>query len=225
MKRYIMIELVNTIEINPLKYSKEDFELPETVDYPDPEEYFLKLTETASRLTLNFNGIQKGSNLVDIETIDDESLEMIVAAKLTEVEFDDPDEKGFVLSFDGGIVLKKDDEVLIQPSCCGDMENIENWEKVIDNRSSGWAEMWIGHPWVLYKRKNGIISFSDYTEANINEVKNVKVKFEVDESEFQNELGKVIQHQIRFKNRILNILEKMNIDNAEKISEFMSGIK
>lgn len=220
-----MIELINTIEINPLKYSKEDFELPEAVDYPDPEEYFLKLTETASRLTLNFNGIQKGSNLVDIETIDDESLQMIVAGKLSEVEFEDPDENGFVLSFDGGIVLKKDDEVLIQPSCCGDMENIENWEKVVDNRASGWAEVWIGHPWVFYKRENGIISFSDYTEANINEVKNVKIKFEVEESEFQNELGKVIQHQIRFKNRILNILEKMNIDNAERISEFMSGIK
>ncbi len=220
-----MIELINTIEINPLKYSKEDFELPEIADYPDPEEYFLKFTETASRLTLNFNEIQKGSNLVNIENIDDESLETIVVAKLTEVEFDDPDERGFVLSFDGGIVLKKDDEVLIQPSCCGDMENIENWEKVIDNRSSGWAEMWIGHPWVLYKRKNGIISFSDYTEVNINEVKNVKIKFEVEETELKDELEKVMQHQIRFKNRILNILKKMNIDNAETISVFMSGIK
>ncbi|MDN3694752.1 hypothetical protein QWZ06_22030 [Chryseobacterium tructae] len=225
MKRYNMIELINTIEVNPLKYAKEDFELPEIADYPDPEEWFLKWTETASRLTLNFNGIQKGSNLVDIETIDDESLQAIVAAKLSEVEFDDPDENGFVLSFDGGVVLKKDDEVLIQPSCCGDLENVENWQKVVDNRSFGWAEMWIGHPWILYKRENGVISFSDYTDANINEVKNVKIKFEVEESEFQTELGKVIQHQFRFKNRILEILKKMNINNAEKISKHMSGIE
>ncbi|SDJ78640.1 hypothetical protein [Chryseobacterium jejuense] len=220
-----MIELINTIEINPLKYSKEDFELPEITDYPDPEEYFLKFTETASRLTLNFNEIQKGSNLVNIENIDDESLETIVVAKLTEVEFDDPDERGFVLSFDGGIVLKKDDEVLILPSCCGDLENIENWEKVIDNRSFGWAEIWIGHPWVFYKRENGMISFSDYTEANINDVKDVKTKFDIEESEFKDELDKVIYHQIHFKNRISDILKKMNIDNAERISAFMSGIK
>ncbi|MDM1556279.1 hypothetical protein HX126_17065 [Chryseobacterium indologenes] len=225
MKRYNMIELINTIEINPLKYSKEDFELPEMADYPDPEEYFLKFTETASRLTLNCNEIQKGSNLVNIENIDDESLETIVVAKLTEVEFDDPDERGFVLSFDGGIVLKKDDEVLIQPSCCGDLENIENWEKVIEDRSSGWGEIWIGHPWIFYKRKNGVISFSDYTEANINDVKDVKTKFDIEESEFKDELDKVIYHQIHFKNRISDILKKMNIDNAERISSFMSGIK
>ncbi len=67
----------------------------------------LKYTETASRLTLNCNEIRKGSNLVNIENIDDESLQMIVAAKLTEVEFNAPEERGFVLSFDGGIVVKK----------------------------------------------------------------------------------------------------------------------
>lgn len=220
-----MIELINTIEINPLKYSKEDFELPEITNYPNSEELFLKWTETASRLIANSNEIGNYSNLVDIKTIDDDSLQTIVAAKLSEVEFDDPKDMGFVLSFDGGIILKKDDEVLIQPSCCGDIENAENWQKVIDNRSSAWAEMWIGHPWVFYKRENEMISFSDYTEANINEVKNVKIKFEVEESEFQNELEKVIQNQIRFKNRILDILKKMKIDNAERISEHMSGIK
>ncbi|SHM00621.1 hypothetical protein [Chryseobacterium contaminans] len=220
-----MIELINTIEINPLKYTKEDFELPEITDDPDPEEYFLKFTETASRLALNFNEIQKGSNLVNIENIDDESLETIVAAKLTEVEFYDPDERGFVLSFDGGIVVKKDDEVLIQPSCCGDLENIENWEKVLEKRSSGWTEIWIGHPWIFYKKENGIISFSDYTEANINDLEDVKTKFEVEEEDFKDELDKMIYQQVRFKNRISDILKKMNIENAKKISEFMSGIK
>lgn len=220
-----MTELINTIEINPLKYSKEDFELSGIADYPDPEEWFLKYTETASRLTLNCNEIRKGSNLVNIENIDDESLQMIVAAKLTEVEFNAPEERGFVLSFDGGIVVKKEDEVLIEPSCCGDLENIENWEKVLEKRSSGWTEIWIGHPWIFYKKENGIISFSDYTEANMNEVKDLKTKFDVKESVFQAGLEKVIHHQIRFKNRILNILKNMNIDNAETISEFMSGIK
>ncbi|BAP29984.1 uncharacterized protein CHSO_0947 [Chryseobacterium sp. StRB126] len=220
-----MIELINTIEINPLKYSKEDFKLPQLADYPDPEELFLKWTETASRLTTNCNEFRKGSHLVNIRTIDDESLQIIVAAKLTEVEFDAPEEMGFVLSFDGGIVLKKEDEVLILPSCCGDIENIENWEKVIDNRSSEWAEMWIGHPWVFYKREKGVISFSDYTEANINDVKDVKIKFDIEESEFKDELDKVMYHQTHFKNRISDILKKMNIDNAERISAFMSGIK
>jgi hypothetical protein len=49
MKRYTMTELINTIEINPLKYSK-DFEFSGIADYPDPEEWFKY--ETASALLL-----------------------------------------------------------------------------------------------------------------------------------------------------------------------------
>lgn len=37
-----MITLINVIEINPLLYTKDDFELPESSDYPDPEEWRFK---------------------------------------------------------------------------------------------------------------------------------------------------------------------------------------
>lgn len=220
-----MIELINTIEINPFKYSTEDIELPSFTEYPDPDEWFMKWEETACQLNINFNTIKKGSYLADIKAIDDESLQIIINVRLTEVDFDDPDKEVYCLPFDGGIVLRKDGEILIEPSCCGDMSVIENWQKIFKSQSSEWKDLWIGHPWVLYKRENGIISFSQYTENDIENIKNIQIKFEVEESALKAELEKVRQQQIHFKSRISGILRKKSVDNAEKLSQLMSGIQ
>ena len=217
------MKLINTIEINPLQYSKEEFELPEVSEYPDPEEWFMKWEELASKLNFNFNCIEKGSHLVDIETIVDENLQIIVDAKVKDIE-EDTEEGDFVMAFDGGITLKTDNEIVIRPTCCGDMSNTENWQNIFKNQSLEWTELWIGHPWVLYRKENGKISFSEYTEKNSSEPENIKILVEVDEAELKAELEKVIEYQINFKNRIAEMLKKMNIKNAERMAQLMAGV-
>lgn len=81
-----MIKLINVIEISPLLYAKDDYELPETSDDPDPEEWFSRWEEAASQLNFNFKIIEKGSYLADIETIDDENLQMILEERLKDFE-------------------------------------------------------------------------------------------------------------------------------------------
>ncbi|MGE6397532.1 hypothetical protein [Chryseobacterium scophthalmum] len=85
--------------------------------------------------------------------------------------------------------------------------------------------MWIGHPWIFYRKENGKVQFSDYSDVNLNEFIDIKVIFEIDESELKNEFEKVKQHQTNFKNRISNIFQKMNIKNAEKISKLITGVE
>jgi hypothetical protein len=216
------MKLINTIEISPLRYSKEEFELPEISDYPDHEEWFIKWKGAVSQL--NFKTIEKGSYLVDIETIDDETLKMIVEAKIEDMESEESEEDVFVMPFDGGIVLKIENDILIQPSCCCDISNIEDWKNIFKNPSSEWRDIWIGHPWVLYKTENGKVCFSEYTESNIEDIENIKIVAKVDESELKAELEKVIQHQINFKNRILSILKMMNYKYPEKVSQQLAGI-
>ena len=217
------MKLINTIEVSPLKYSKKEYELPEISDYSDHNEWYRKWEETVSKLDLGFHTIQEDSYLVDIETIDDENLQMILEASLQEIDLEEFEDQ--IIAFNGGIVLKKDNQVLITPTCCGDIRNITEWERIFDNKSSNWSEIWIGHPWIFYKKENQKIYFSDYSELNIKEISDIKPIFEVDESELKIEFEKVKQHQINFKNRISKILKKMNFENAEKISELMTGIK
>lgn len=218
-----MIKLINTIEVSPLKYSKEEYELPEASDYPDADDWYRKWEEVVSKLDLGFHTIKKDSYLVDIETIDDENLQMILETNLQEIDLEEFEDQ--IIAFDGGIVLKKNDQVLISPTCCGDIGNIKEWQKIFENKTSDWSEMWIGHPWIFYRKENGKVQFSDYSDLNLKEFIDIKPIFEIDESELKIELEKVKQHQIKFKNTISEILKKMKIDNAEKISELMTGVK
>ncbi|WP_411811133.1 hypothetical protein ACLB9Y_13785 [Chryseobacterium scophthalmum] len=218
-----MMKLINAIEIAPLRYSKETHELPEISDYPDPDEWFRKWEEAVSKLNLDFHAIQKDSYLVDIEAIDDENLQIILETNLQEIDWEEFEDQ--MIAFDGGIVLKNDGQVLITPTCCGDIGNIKEWKKMLDRKTSDWSEMWIGHPWIFYRKENGKVQFSDFSDVNLNEFIDIKAIFEIDESELKNEFEKVKQHQTNFKNRISNILQKMNIKNAEKISKLITGVE
>ncbi|WP_126653607.1 hypothetical protein [Chryseobacterium aureum] len=219
------MKLITTIEISPLRYAKDEFELPEISDYPDPEEWFTKWEEAISQLNFNFEIIEKGSSLVDIETIDDENLKMIVEAQMEDTEQDQSEEDMYVMAFDGGIVLKIEDKILIQPNCCGDISNIEDWKNIFKTSSSEWKALWIGHPWVFYKRENEKVCFSEYTESNVEDVENIKIVAEVGEAELKAELEKVVMQQINLKNRIISVLKILNCKYPEKISKQLAGIK
>ncbi|WP_241315283.1 hypothetical protein [Chryseobacterium arthrosphaerae] len=217
-----MIKLINVIEISPLLYAKDDYELPETSDDPDPEEWFSRWEEAASQLNFNFKIIEKGSYLADIETIDDENLQMILEERLKEFE-KNSEEEDLVLAFDGGVALEKNSTIYIKPTCCSDMSDLKNWQDIFTNPSEEWIMMWIGHPWVLYRKENGKISFSEYTESGEIDPGNIKTLVEVEESELKAEFEKVLQRQADFKNRISGLLKKTSIKNKERIAELLTG--
>lgn len=203
-----MIQLFNVIEINPFKYSQEDYEIPELSDSSSSEERNDRWQKAISTLDLNLKLIEEDSYFVDIETIDDKNLKIIL-----KIVFDDRDidieEENYLMLFDGGILLKKDNELLLEPQCCADLEDIKNWEYIFENSSSDWSQLWIGHPWIFYKKENGKIQFSDYTEDLLNEWENRQSVFEVDELDLQIEINKIKERQIHFNNRVIKLLTEI----------------
>lgn len=203
-----MIKLFNVIEINLFKYSQEDYEIPELSDSSSSEERDDRWQKAISTLDLNLKLIEEDSYFVDIETIDDENLKIIL-----KIVFDDRDidieEENYLMLFDGGILLKKDNQLLLQPQCCADLEDIKNWEYIFENSSSDWSQLWIGHPWIFYKKENGKIQFSDYTEDLLNEWENRQSVFEVDELDLQIEINKIKERQIHFNNRVIKLLTEI----------------
>ena len=203
-----MIKLFNVIEINPFKYSQEDYEIPELSDSSSSEERDDRWRKAISTLDLNLKLIEEDSYFIDIETIDDENLKIIL-----KIIFDDKDidieEENYLMLFDGGILLKKDNELLLEPQCCADLEDIKNWEYIFENSSSDWSQLWIGHPWIFYKKENGKIQFSDYTEDLLNEWENRQSVFEVDELDLQIEINKIKERQIHFNDRVIKLLTEI----------------
>ncbi|MEN7546988.1 hypothetical protein AAG747_03665 [Rapidithrix thailandica] len=70
-------------------------------------------------------------------------------------------------SISGGIVVKMEDEFPIEPTCCGDLGNLLEWENIFKEGTEKWQPLWIGHPWIFYRKTNNKIEFSDYFETNI----------------------------------------------------------
>jgi hypothetical protein len=52
-------------------------------------------------------------------------------------------------ALDGGLALcGADGEVLVEPTCCADLDNLSEWQVAARHRGREWQAVWIGHPWV-----------------------------------------------------------------------------
>ncbi|WP_447636008.1 hypothetical protein [Flavobacterium microcysteis] len=216
------MELIITIEIKPHDYAKNEYESPKgsAADYADEwNAYWLK-SISDSHLH-NLKSIKNGSFLVDVASIHETALEIILQQQLEDVEWDFFEEQIGKLS--GGIVVKENDNFRIEPMCCGDIGTTKDWEQIFETATDSWTQLWIGHPWVFYKRNNGIIEFSDYTESTPEDLKDIKSLFSVSETDLKNQLSNIRKQQDEFELSIRKVLNKIDIPHAERVSKLMTG--
>ena len=216
------MELINTIEINPYDYSNKEYEYPNVSlsEFSNEwNEFWLKCI--SDKNLGNLKAIKKGSYLVDIEIINENELEEILKKELKDVELEDFEEQ--VGRLCGGIVVSENNMPLIEPTCCGDIGNIKEWESIFEKESKNWTQLWIGHPWIFYKKDNKIIEFSNYTDSNLEDFKDIITVIELSEIEVKTELKKIRKQQNNFECRIRKTLDKMGILNSERISKLMTG--
>lgn len=216
------MQLLNTIEISPYDFSREEYDFPNGSSLELPEEWNQFWKKCISDKNLgHLESIRKGSYLVDIGTISDDDLVEIVKSELKDVELSDFEEQ--VGKINGGIVLMDNGEIYIEPMCCGDIGNIKEWENIFPNATHQWNQLWIGHPWIFYRKDNQIIEFSNYTESDPGDFKENEILVSVSQSELQTELKKIVEQQNDFEFRIRKTLDRMGIANAEQISKLMTG--
>lgn len=216
------MELILTIEISPYDYAKNEYESPKgsIEECPDEWNAFWQKSISESHLN-NLKAIKNGSYLVNIATINEAELEEIVKQELKEVEWDSFEDQIGKLS--GGIVLKENGILHIEPMCCSDIGTTKDWEQIFVTTTDNWTQLWIGHPWVFYKRSNGRIEFSDYTEFNLEDFKDIKSVVSVSETALKNQLSDIRKQQNEFEIKIRDVLNKMKIPHSEYISKSMIG--
>ncbi|MCD9014467.1 hypothetical protein [Parachryseolinea silvisoli] len=216
------MQLINTIEISPYAFSREAYDFPNGSSLELPEEWNQFWKKCISDKNLgHLESIRKGSYLVDIRTLRDDDLVEILKNELKEVELLDFEEQ--VGKINGGIVLMDNNEIYIEPTCCGDIGNMKEWEKISQHASNQWNELWIGHPWIFYRKDNQFIEFSNYTESNPKDFNENEILVRVSQSELQTEFKKIVEQQNDFEFRIRKTLDRMGIAHAEQISKLMTG--
>ena len=131
------MKLINTIEVAPYDYAKNEYKLPNKTSALAPsewKEFWLKCL-TDSNLG-GLKSIHEGSYLVDIETLKIEEITEILKKELQNIEFNDFADQ--VEHLCGGVAIELGGEIIIEPSCCGDLGNLSGWENICDSEIGVW---------------------------------------------------------------------------------------
>lgn len=107
--------------------------------------------------------ISPGSWWVPVDSLTPEYWRTIIHHTHEEGGYEDARDLIFPLL--GGVVIKHEGAVLIEPQCCSDWSDLDDWEAILTHPQNQWKKLWIGHPWVYYKRAEGQVYFSDYIES------------------------------------------------------------
>ncbi|WP_409416059.1 hypothetical protein [Flavobacterium sp. PS2] len=216
------MELINTIEILPSEYSNNDYKSPNTSFLESKLEWYnyWKKCISDSKLT-ELEPIEKGSFFVDLNTLNDNELKVILLKTLIEIDFENIDDE--ISHLYGGIVLKLNDQIIIQPNCCCDIGNLSEWLKILISKEDEWHQLWIGHPWVFFKTVDDLIYFSDYTEKNNGQ--NLDEKFSIPKGLLEKNLKKIKQEQEEFRTRIERNLIELNIQQPKEIADLLASLR
>ena len=214
------MQLIYTIEITPYSFANDKYDMPNGGSRELPEEWYQYWKNCLAEKNLGrLEPIRKTSHLVNIETINDDELEEILKHEFRDMESIVED----VCKMDGGIALIENNELYIEPQCCGDLANIREWENIFNSEENSWHQIWIGHPWVCYRKNNGRIEFSVYIEPAQTYPDDYEVLVTVSESDLQTEIIKIRQLHNDFEHRIRKTLDKMGIADSEAISKILTG--
>lgn len=56
-----------------------------------------------------------------------------------------------ISALSGGLAVHDGDTLLIEPSCCGDLGNLNDWRDAVRERGAEWQDLWIGHPQLRFR--------------------------------------------------------------------------
>jgi hypothetical protein len=224
-----IMQVIYSIEISPFGYTNQEYQLPDKSSRENPEawtEYWYKCIVDSG--IENLKPIKTGSFLVDIDSINDKNLSIIVKKEIEELfknlneeELNNIEE--YISCFAGGIAIIEDNNLLIEPNCCSDLRGLSGWKNIFSNEEENWSQLWIGHPWIFYKKTTEFVAFSDYTELNLNDFHNIKTVNKFHLQWLRNEINKANASQAKLKQRVLKILIEMNIDNPINIAKILTG--
>ncbi len=149
------------VELEPGTYATEPRESPACSAAEAPEQW----TEywAASLANAGLRGltpISPGSWFVSTAHLGTSELAIVLVKELEQSGIPGfPDSDGEVeedleeriRGLDGGLALFDGEKPLVEPSCCGDLSNLEEWRNALDVGSSDWMDLWIGHPQLRFR--------------------------------------------------------------------------
>ena len=172
MQRLLLLhdlELVPVIELAPSRFSSGTRPLPSGSRGEMPGEWGRYWSESlADSGITGLRSLRPGSwHVPTSHLVDAPTLEKILRAIMRDrgglEALSDPDT---VFVLDGGLALRCDTEVLVEPTCCSDLGNLTDWREAAGYRGMEWTLLWIGHPWLSVRSEDGLLVLSGPHESD-----------------------------------------------------------
>ncbi len=124
--------------------------------------------------------------------------------------------------FDGGLALVDLlGNVLVEPQCCADLENLTDWHEAADYRGERWQMLWVGHPWLSVRFDGERLILSDLHESE-----KPVVRWSINVNELQQALLDVERELRRFAGEIALILLRHGFHgNSQSMAEKLVGLR
>ena len=238
-------ELLPVLRLSPFDFDEAIYPFTKEVDQETLYLYWKSVLEKNGLAKLE--PIQKGLHLVSVKDIDLESLGQLIDHYL-EDDFDIDLEEG-VFSFEGGVVLKSEGQVMVTPQCCVSLEDYREWTRI--DRNENFERIWIGHPWIYYRVREDrlymtgliektldktswrhydtpdntmLVDASNFREKASKEVGEEDVKYALDFSTLQEAIKAMEKDLNEFEGKIIKVLEQKGLEQAKEIAHcFING--
>lgn len=206
------LELIPVIEIG---YNNQDITAPDKYpywDYPELWDKFNSDSYKKAGFEDEFKPYLAGSSFYRLTDITDNNLTKIVIDHTQELR-DGKYDREQASAFFGGYVLRINGQDKYFPQCCGDLADIQYWERL----SNGQNSYYEGHPapQIKFQGNNIVFDFSvDEFDEHFQPTP-TEITLSIDRLELKKAIERVKSELDIFNNRLekINQDEKLNIDN------------
>lgn len=73
--------------------------------------------------------------------------------------------QGYPASFDGGVILAVDEQIIVAPQCCVGLQDHTEWFN--ESLSKKFQRIWIGHPWIYLKQQRDQVLLTGLIEKEM----------------------------------------------------------
>jgi len=206
------------IELEPWNFAKEGRHSPGKVSDTEWEDYWLACLGDAGITGLEM--IQPQSWFVDASTINGKNLEIILEKALQDYDPDTPPAE-YINCISGGLALLIGDTVMIEPECCGDLGDVQEWKAAASRLGNAYMDLWIGHPWLLTRSDKEWIELvyaDDDNKPDISKMEALKLR--------RNDLTQAVNEAEvnlrKFERNVETTLQDMNWTNTETIAQLLA---
>ncbi|MEQ8852500.1 hypothetical protein [Gimesia sp.] len=216
------IKLTPVIEFFPTDFSRQDRKMPDGGAACAEWESYWKSCLADSGVE-ELNPIECGSCYVDTSEISTEQLARALPVFLEDcgglAELHDTDSRP-ILS--GGLALSAYRHgILVLPTCCSDLSNLESWQTAAGYTGLSWEMLWIGHPWLSMKFQQPWLVLSDLHESD-----DPEARWMVDPADLRNAITVAEAELNQFRDQLAGVLADLGFEgDATAVATDLAGLR